>query len=95
MIDVHNDGPPISPALLPTLFEPFRQGEASRARAKRTGSMGLGLSIVHEVVHAHGGMVGVDSRPERGTTFTVVVPRFPSGPSASPGPALTCREERK
>jgi signal transduction histidine kinase len=82
VIDVHNEGPPIPPALLPSLFEPFRQGEESHQRARQTGSMGLGLFIVHEIVHAHGGMVSVDSRPERGTTFMVVVPRFPNHPSA-------------
>ena len=86
VIDVHNDGSPIPPALLPSLFEPFRQGQASHELARHTGSMGLGLFIVHEVVHAHGGMVSVDSRPGRGTTFTIVVPRFPSVPS--PAPAL-------
>jgi signal transduction histidine kinase len=93
VIDIHNDGPPIPPALLPSLFEPYRQGEASHASARHTGSMGLGLFIVHEVVHAHGGTVSVDSRPERGTTFTVVVPRLPSHPapartSSSPRPEL-------
>lgn len=83
VIEVHNDGPPIAPTLLPSLFEPFRQGEASQQRARQTGSMGLGLFIVHEIVHAHGGMVSVDSRPARGTTFTVVVPRLPNHPSAA------------
>jgi signal transduction histidine kinase len=83
VIDVHNEGPPIPPALLPTLFEPFRQGDASRARAGSTGSMGLGLFIVHEVVHAHGGMVSVDSRAERGTTFSAVIPRFPTQSAAA------------
>ncbi|MFL5263844.1 MAG: ATP-binding protein, partial [Anaeromyxobacteraceae bacterium] len=82
VIDVHNDGPPIPPALLPSLFEPFRQGDASRAHAGTTGSMGLGLFIVQEVVHAHGGMVSVDSRAERGTTFTAVIPRFPTDGAA-------------
>jgi signal transduction histidine kinase len=93
VIDIHNGGPPIPPALLPSLFEPYRQGEASHASARQTGSMGLGLFIVHEVVHAHGGTVTVDSRPERGTTFTVVVPRLPSHSAAartssSPRPEL-------
>jgi signal transduction histidine kinase len=93
VIEVHNDGPPIPAALLPSLFEPFRQGEESHQRARHTGSMGLGLFIVHEVVHAHGGMVSVDSRPERGTTFTVVVPRFPSHPSAAQALAQPCGGE--
>jgi signal transduction histidine kinase len=89
VIDVHNDGPPIPSNLLPSLFEPFRQGDASRARGGTTGSMGLGLFIVHEVVHAHGGMVSVESRAERGTTFSAVIPRFQAQGAAGdpPGPA--------
>jgi len=78
VIAVHNAGPPIPPPLLPCLFEPFRQGDASLRRAKRTGSMGLGLFIVREIVQAHGGKVAVDSGLERGTTFTVLLPRLPT-----------------
>ena len=48
-----------------------RRGDSSRSRA--AGSTGLGLSIVHAVVTAHGGTVGVDSRPGR-TEFTVRLP---------------------
>jgi signal transduction histidine kinase len=68
---VHNDGPAIPTDLLPNLFQPFRQGEPSREWSDATGSLGLGLFIVQEVVHAHGGKVSVDSTSDRGTTFTV------------------------
>jgi PAS domain S-box-containing protein len=70
VVTVHNEGPPIPPATLPTLFEPFH----TRAPGAKAG-LGLGLYIVNEIARAHGGSVSVDSLPGRGTTFTVSLPR--------------------
>ncbi|MDB4983533.1 MAG: Sensory box histidine kinase/response regulator [Myxococcales bacterium] len=71
-LSVHNGGAPIQPALLPTLFEPFR---LTMARGARSRGLGLGLFITQQIVLAHGGEVVVDSTLERGTTFRVVLPR--------------------
>ncbi|PZE76678.1 cell wall metabolism sensor histidine kinase WalK [Curtobacterium sp. MCBD17_019] len=68
---VANDGPPISAASLPTLFDRFSRGDASRSRS--TGTTGLGLSIVQAVALAHGGSVSVTSGPTR-TEFVVSLP---------------------
>jgi signal transduction histidine kinase len=68
---VHNDGAHIPAELLPTLFDPFTRREQHRQRG---GGLGLGLYIVALIVRAHDGEVTVDSRPERGTTFTVRMP---------------------
>lgn len=68
---VANDGPPIEPDVLPTLFERFTRGSASRSREH--GTSGLGLAIVRSVVSAHGGTVRVVSEPGR-TAFTVDLP---------------------
>lgn len=68
---VANDGPPIDPALLPTLFDRFTRGEASRSREH--GTSGLGLAIVQAVASAHDGTVRVASDPGR-TAFTVDLP---------------------
>jgi signal transduction histidine kinase len=73
VLAVHNDGPPISPEVLPHLFEPFRRGR-SDAEGLRRGSSGLGLFIVREIVNAHGGAVDVKSADGEGTTFTVRLP---------------------
>ncbi|MEK6342759.1 MAG: HAMP domain-containing sensor histidine kinase, partial [Curtobacterium sp.] len=68
---VANDGPTIDPALLPSLFDRFTRGEASRSREH--GTSGLGLAIVQAVASAHGGTVRVASGPGR-TAFTVELP---------------------
>lgn len=68
---VANDGPPIPSDALPTLFDRFTRGEASRSR--ENGTSGLGLAIVRAVVTAHGGVVRVSSEPGR-TAFTVDLP---------------------
>jgi two-component system OmpR family sensor kinase len=68
---VANDGPAIPPDALPTLFDRFTRGEASRSREH--GTSGLGLAIVRGVVSSHGGSVRVASEPGR-TAFTVDLP---------------------
>lgn len=69
VLQVHNRGTPIDPALLPGIFEPFHRGEAS------ANGLGLGLYIVREIVRAHGGRVDVSSTAADGTTFTVRLPK--------------------
>jgi two-component system OmpR family sensor kinase len=68
---VADQGPGIPVDLLPHVFERFARADAGRSRA--AGSTGLGLSIVHAVVAAHGGRVTVESAPGR-TVFTVHLP---------------------
>ncbi|WP_086845627.1 sensor histidine kinase [Amycolatopsis kentuckyensis] len=68
---VADDGPGIPPEILPDIFERFARGDNSRSRA--AGSTGLGLAIVAAVVAAHGGRVGVQSRPGR-TEFEITFP---------------------
>ena len=75
---VANDGPPIPAESLPTLFDRFTRGEASRSREH--GTSGLGLAIVRAVVVAHGGGVRVASEPGR-TAFTVDLPASADGGS--------------
>ncbi|GAA1494428.1 sensor histidine kinase [Curtobacterium herbarum] len=68
---VANDGPPIPAEALPTLFDRFTRGAASRSREH--GTSGLGLAIVRAVVEAEGGTVHVVSDQAR-TAFTVTLP---------------------
>lgn len=71
-ITVANTGPGIEPAAQRDIFEPFKRGTAGR-HANRTGS-GLGLFIVREIAHAHGGEVELRSDTQE-TVFTVHLPR--------------------
>lgn len=74
VLKVENQGPVISPELLPVLFEPFHRGQVPGEVAHDRG-LGLGLYIVRQIVDAHGGSIAVESTAERGTTFTVRLPR--------------------
>lgn len=71
---VHNEGDPIPPAQLWTIFEPFRSSPQPQRGSK---GLGLGLYIVHQIAEAHGGTVKVHSTAEDGTTFEVRLPRKP------------------
>ena len=70
-VAVHDDGQGIPETVQRTVFERFTRGDAARVR--KTGSTGLGLSIVQAVARAHGGRVELDSRPGD-TTFAVLLP---------------------
>ena len=67
---VEDTGRGIAPDDLPHVFDRYWQAE----RGKHHG-VGLGLAIVRGIVEAHGGSVGVDSRPGAGTTFRFDLPR--------------------
>jgi len=69
-----DNGPGLSEEDQKRIFERFFRADPSRQRTSQEGS-GLGLSIVDSVMQAHGGKVGVVSKPGAGTTFTLFFPR--------------------
>jgi signal transduction histidine kinase/ActR/RegA family two-component response regulator len=72
-ITVHDTGMGISPEFLPHVFERFRQADSSTTR--KYGGLGLGLSIVKQLVELHGGSVKAESAGEgKGATFIVDLP---------------------
>jgi signal transduction histidine kinase/ActR/RegA family two-component response regulator len=74
VVSVSDNGIGIEPELLPVVFELFRQGARTIDRAQ--GGLGLGLTIVHNLVELHGGTVVADSAGRgKGSTFTVRLPR--------------------
>lgn len=82
-VAVHNSGPPIPLADQPLIFDRFYQVDRARSRDRTSGNghSGLGLAIVQQLMHAHGGSVGLVSTAEAGTSFTV---RFPLPQRAAP-----------
>ena len=69
-ITVADNGPGLSEKDQLHIFERFYRVDTSRQRSSNDGS-GLGLSIVDEVMKAHGGEVSVASQPGNGATFTL------------------------
>ncbi len=81
-LSVHDTGVGIPSAFLPFVFDRFRQADASTVRPY--GGLGLGLSIVKNLVELHGGAVRCKSAgQDQGSTFTVRLP-LPT-PDASAG----------
>jgi two-component system, NtrC family, sensor histidine kinase PilS len=85
--EIHSTGGPLArviladtgvgftPAQLDKLFEPFQTGFEI--------GTGLGLAIVYQIVEGHRGRIQVDSKPGKGTRFTIDLPRTGSGESAA------------
>ena len=72
-IVVSDSGVGIRKEFLPYVFDRFRQADASTTRIH--GGLGLGLSIVRQLVDLHGGSVSVHSEGEgKGATFTITLP---------------------
>jgi signal transduction histidine kinase len=83
VIDVNNRGKTIAPDKLASIFDPMVRIAASVNSAttdytERT-SLGIGLYISREIIHAHGGHISLASTAADGTTFTVTMPRLPKG----------------
>ncbi len=83
---VQDTGEGIAAQDLPRIWDRFYRTEQSRARA--TGGTGLGLALVKELTEAMGGTVGVESALDRGTCFTVRLPRSSPAAHDAPRPAL-------
>src|ERR1051326_3372376 len=78
-LTVADTGQGIDPAFLPHVFDRFRQADSTTTR--HHGGLGLGLTIVRQLVELHGGTVSAYSQGEgRGATFTVRLPLMTAHP---------------
>lgn len=72
-ISIADQGSGIDPKDIPHLFERFFR--CDKARTRRKGGYGLGLSICLTIVEAHGGHIDVKSQPGQGTIFEIRLPQ--------------------
>jgi len=79
-IAVHDTGIGIAADELPRIWSRLYRGDRARTRP----GLGLGLSLVRAIVHAHGGRIDVVSTPGGGSTFTVLLPATPAPAAPTP-----------
>jgi signal transduction histidine kinase len=82
---VEDQGIGIAAEDLPQIGSPFFRTDRSRNR--RTGGIGLGVSLSRKIVEAHGGTLVVESAPDRGTRVTLRLPLASEAPQGVPAPA--------
>jgi two-component system CheB/CheR fusion protein len=93
-IKVIDHGKGIKPELLETIFGRFIQADSSAARLH--GGLGLGLSIVHDLIKLQGGSVSAESSGEGcGATFTILLPMKADSNSSAWHPVETRFAEQK
>jgi signal transduction histidine kinase len=72
---VRDTGIGIAAGDLPHIFERFWRADPARSRTGARPGTGLGLAITQWIAEAHGGSITVQSRPGRGSIFTVRLPK--------------------
>ena len=75
-LQIQDDGPGMDQATAAQIFKPYF--------STKPAGRGLGLSAVHEIVQAHGGIITINSQEGNGATFTVYLP---CGVAAQPPPS--------
>jgi two-component system sensor histidine kinase BaeS len=81
---VRDTGIGIASVDLPHIFDRFWRADPP-ARGPGPPGVGLGLAITKWIAEAHGGTITVQSRPGRGSTFVVVLPRAGGGGGGDAG----------
>ena len=87
VLEINDDGPGIPEDLQPKIFDPFF---TTKEVGKGTG---LGLTVAYAIVQEHGGLIRLESRPNRGASFYVALPV--SGARVAPASTPRARLEPK
>ena len=77
-IQVKDTGIGIPAAALPQVFDRFYRVDPARSGGKGRSETGLGLAIAKVIAESHHGQIQVESVPQQGTTFTVLLPCYRS-----------------
>jgi len=80
-VEVHDSGLGIPAEHQPHLFQRFYRVQTGNRTVRGTG---LGLYICRKIIEAHGGEIGLDSRPGQGTCFYFLLPVAPPSPGEEP-----------
>jgi signal transduction histidine kinase len=80
---VEDSGPGIAPRFLPRIFDRFTQEDPSTTRV--TGGLGVGLSLVRDLVEMHGGEIEASNSAAGGAVFTASFPLQPAAPEPGQG----------
>ncbi len=91
-ISVSDTGIGLSPEECKQVFERFWRGDAGRNRAQ--GGLGIGLSVVKEIVDRHNGLVRVEGEKGVGSTFTILIPLYDEGRAKARGTKEKEREAK-
>jgi signal transduction histidine kinase len=76
IIRVIDNGRGIEPGQLNRIFEPFISIRKKENTARWPGGAGLGLAFCKEIAETHKGTISVESVPDKGTTFTITLPKI-------------------
>ncbi len=75
LVEVTDTGCGIEPGDMKKIFESFFTTKTDVNSASRHSGSGLGLSFCKKIIDAHGGSISVESQPEKGSTFTITLPK--------------------
>ena len=90
--EVSDTGIGLTPEAAQKLFQPFTQADSSTTR--KFGGTGLGLSIAKRLIEMMGGVIGVHSVPDKGSTFWFTLPLEPVIGETRAAPMLAGMHER-
>jgi len=72
-VAVHDHGIGLDASDLPRIFEPYYRAQFSDTQTRR--GAGLGLTLVRQIIRAHGGRIEASSTPGSGSTFRITIPK--------------------
>lgn len=77
VVRIRDTGMGIAPEEQEKIWDRLYRGDKSRSQR----GLGLGLSLVRAIIHAHQGRVAVESQPDQGSEFSLFIPVNPSSPA--------------